>query len=150
MKKSHVFTAVVNKRGDRYNASCLDLPADGYGNTVESAIDSLKHEIAPYLNESLPQCIRYSVLTLEVAAAYHNSPLQTYPFTAIIWPDGDWFVALNAEVGVASQGETFEHAVTMIKEATQLYLKEMPNPNYGHPQIITFEFEASTHELAHA
>ncbi len=148
--QTYTFTAVVNKQGTQYRAFCLDIPADGYGPTPEAAIVALKQEVMPSLDEALPGCVRCSVLNLEVEVAYQNRPVQVYPFTAVIWPDGDWFVALNAEAGVVSQGETLEHAVAMIKEATQLYLEEMPNPDYGHPQIITFELEPSKLEAVHA
>jgi predicted RNase H-like HicB family nuclease len=148
--QTYTFTAVVNWRGDEYYAFCLDVPATGVGETIEAAIAALKEDASGYLDEPLPSCVRFSILTLEVAASYRGEPVQTHSFTAVIWLHDRWFVAISPEVGTASQGKTFEHAIDMIKEATQLYLEEMPNPNYGHPQVINFELTTSALEVVRA
>lgn len=46
------------------------------------------------------------------------------PLTAVIEKDENWYVATCPELGVASQGETIEHAEAMIKEAVELLLEE--------------------------
>lgn len=55
-------------------------------------------------------------------------PKKPSNFTAIIYPDAesDWLVAYNPETGTATQGKTFEEALTNLKEATELYLTEFP------------------------
>lgn len=47
-------------------------------------------------------------------------------FTAVIHREEDLFVAECPEVGTASQGATIEEALVNLKEATQLYLEELP------------------------
>lgn len=49
-------------------------------------------------------------------------------FTAVIHTEEDLFVAYCPEVGTVSQGCTVEEAVANLKEATELYLEELPPP----------------------
>ena len=44
--------------------------------------------------------------------------------TAVIEKEGKWYVATCPELGVASQGRSFEEAEAMIVEAVQLLLDE--------------------------
>ena len=52
-------------------------------------------------------------------------------FTAIIHKEEHFYVAECPEVGTASQGYTLEEAVANLKEATELYLEEMPLVDAG-------------------
>ena len=52
-------------------------------------------------------------------------------FTAIIHKEEHLYVAECPEVGTASQGYTLEEAVANLKEATELYLEEMPLVDAG-------------------
>jgi predicted RNase H-like HicB family nuclease len=45
-------------------------------------------------------------------------------FTAVIYKEGDIYVAECPEVGTVSQGYTIEGAIANLKEATELYLEE--------------------------
>lgn len=47
-------------------------------------------------------------------------------YTAIIQKEEDMYVAKCPEVGTASQGKSVEEAISNLKEATELYLEEMP------------------------
>ena len=62
--------------------------------------------------------------------------------TAIIHREDDLFVAECPEVGTASQGKTVEEAINNLREATELYLEEFPQPSGGHPILTTFEIAA--------
>ncbi len=44
--------------------------------------------------------------------------------TAVVWQEGDWFVAQCAELGVASQGRTEDDAMRNLEEAVLLYLQD--------------------------
>ena len=44
--------------------------------------------------------------------------------TAVIEREGKWYVATCPELGVASQGRSFEEAEAMIREAVELLLEE--------------------------
>lgn len=44
--------------------------------------------------------------------------------TAVIEKEGSWYVATCPELGVASQGRTFEDAEAMVQEAVELLLEE--------------------------
>ena len=48
-------------------------------------------------------------------------------------------MALCPEVGTVSQGETIEEAIANLREATELYLEEVPLPHVGRPLVTTFE-----------
>ncbi|HSH31231.1 MAG TPA: type II toxin-antitoxin system HicB family antitoxin [Candidatus Saccharimonadales bacterium] len=45
-------------------------------------------------------------------------------FAAIVTKEDDWYVSLNPETGVASQGTTIEAALQNLTEAVELYLEE--------------------------
>ena len=55
------------------------------------------------------------------------------------------FVALNPETGTTTQGESFEEAVANLKEATVLYLSELPMPSLGHPVVTMFTVPEPVH-----
>jgi predicted RNase H-like HicB family nuclease len=42
-------------------------------------------------------------------------------FTAVVWQEGDWFVAQCREVDIASQGKTEEEALDNLREALELH-----------------------------
>lgn len=44
--------------------------------------------------------------------------------TAVIEKEGGWYVATCPELGVASQGRSFEEAEAMVQEAVELLLEE--------------------------
>ena len=48
-------------------------------------------------------------------------------FSAIIQKEKDLYVSTCVELGVSSQGETIEEALENLKEATELYIEEMPH-----------------------
>ncbi|MBE3560936.1 MAG: type II toxin-antitoxin system HicB family antitoxin [Ktedonobacteraceae bacterium] len=60
-------------------------------------------------------------------------------FTAVLYKEGNLYVAECPEVGTASQGQTVEEAVANLKEATELYLEEFPLPDVRRTLITTFE-----------
>ena len=67
----------------------------------------------------------------------HRPAVQTY--TAVVHHEEGWFVAECPEVGVVSQGKTFDEAVANLKEATELYLEEFPPPPPQRAVITTFD-----------
>ena len=60
-------------------------------------------------------------------------------FTAVVYKEGNLYVAECPEIGTASQGKTIEEAVRNLKEATELYLEEFPQKESQHPYLTTFE-----------
>jgi predicted RNase H-like HicB family nuclease len=48
--------------------------------------------------------------------------------TAILYREGDLYVAECPEVGTVSQGSSLEEAIANLKEATELFLEEFPLP----------------------
>ncbi|MBC7233288.1 MAG: type II toxin-antitoxin system HicB family antitoxin [Chloroflexi bacterium] len=60
-------------------------------------------------------------------------------FTAVIHKEEDLYVAECPEVGTVSQGYTIEEAIANLREATELYLEEFPQPDTGRPLLTTFE-----------
>ena len=45
---------------------------------------------------------------------------------ALIWREGDMYVARGIVTGVTSQGKTIEEALENLREALELYLEEVP------------------------
>jgi predicted RNase H-like HicB family nuclease len=60
-------------------------------------------------------------------------------FTAVVYKEGNLYVAECPEIGTASQGKSIEEAVRNLKEATELYLEEFPQKESQHPYLTTFE-----------
>jgi predicted RNase H-like HicB family nuclease len=65
--------------------------------------------------------------------------MTSHTFTAVIHKEEDLYVAECPEVGTASQGPTFEEAISNLKEATELYLEEFPKPMIDRTIMTTFE-----------
>ncbi len=65
--------------------------------------------------------------------------MQSRTFTAVIHREGEWYVADCPEVGTVSQGETSDEAIANLREATELYLEEFPEPTGERPVLTTFE-----------
>ncbi len=65
--------------------------------------------------------------------------LQTRTFTAVIHREGTWFVAECPEVGTVSQGESIDEAIANLREATELYLQELPQAEGARSLLTTFE-----------
>ncbi|HLD12866.1 MAG TPA: type II toxin-antitoxin system HicB family antitoxin [Candidatus Nanoarchaeia archaeon] len=60
--------------------------------------------------------------------------------TAVLQKDEDLYVAKCIEIGTVSQGKTVEEALANLKEATELYLEEMPlKEELARPIVATFE-----------
>ena len=47
--------------------------------------------------------------------------------TAIVEPDGDWYVAYCPEVDIASQGKSQDDAVANLREALELFFETAPD-----------------------
>ncbi|HHS97773.1 MAG TPA: type II toxin-antitoxin system HicB family antitoxin [Chloroflexi bacterium] len=65
--------------------------------------------------------------------------MSTRTFSAIIYKEGNVYVAECPEVGTVSQGATLEEALANLREATELYLEEFPLPKVSRPLMTTFE-----------
>ncbi|MCW2916219.1 MAG: type toxin-antitoxin system HicB family antitoxin [Actinomycetia bacterium] len=74
--------------------------------------------------------------------------MSTLHLTAQIWPEDDAFIAHCPELEVTSQGDTFEHAIAMIKEAVELTLsdmspEELADQLHPTPALVPFEVQLS-------
>lgn len=68
--------------------------------------------------------------------------VTTRIFTAVLHKEDDLYVAECPEVGTVSQGDTIEKAIANLKEATELYLEEFPQPAFEQVFMTTFEVAA--------
>lgn len=59
--------------------------------------------------------------------------------TAVLTKEEDMYVAENPETGVVSQGKTVEEAVSNLREAVELYIKEFPLKETEKPIMTTFD-----------
>jgi hypothetical protein len=60
-------------------------------------------------------------------------------FTAVVWKEGEWYVAQCREFEVASQGETKEEALDNLSEAIEVHLS--PPLATFLPEVISIEAE---------
>ncbi len=60
-------------------------------------------------------------------------------FTAVFHKEDDLYVTECPEVGTVSQGYTIEEAVANLKEATELYLEELPVQEFLKSLMTTFD-----------
>lgn len=60
-------------------------------------------------------------------------------FSAVVYKDGEFYVAECPQVGTVSQGSSVEDALANLKEATELYLEEFPGYSSVSPLLTTFE-----------
>jgi predicted RNase H-like HicB family nuclease len=65
--------------------------------------------------------------------------MKNKTFTAVLHKEEDLYVAECPEVGTVSQGYTIEEAVANLKEATELYLAELPVKEFSKSLMTTFE-----------
>ena len=68
--------------------------------------------------------------------------------TAVIEKEGKWYVATCPELGVASQGRTFDEAEAMIHEAVELLLEEADEAEIS--RRLNRGIKVKKLELAHA
>ncbi len=64
--------------------------------------------------------------------------------SAVLTREERWYVAKNPETGVASQGKTIQEAVSNLKEAVELYLREFPEKapkNSAEKEVFLTTFE---------
>jgi predicted RNase H-like HicB family nuclease len=74
--------------------------------------------------------------------------MSSLHLTAQIWPEGDAYVVRCPELEVTSQGDSFEHAMAMIKEAVELTLsdlspEELAEQLHPTPALVPFEVRLS-------
>jgi predicted RNase H-like HicB family nuclease len=65
---------------------------------------------------------------------------STVRLTALVWQEGDEYVSLCPELDVASFGGTIDEALTMLREALEVYFagSERPElPQHGDPLMTT-------------
>jgi predicted RNase H-like HicB family nuclease len=58
-------------------------------------------------------------------------------FTAVLSKEEDMYVAHCPEIGTTSQGHTIDESIANLKEATELYLEEMPLEEKQQRSLIT-------------
>ena len=68
--------------------------------------------------------------------------------TAVIEKEGSWYVATCPELGVASQGRSFDEAEAMVQEAIELLLEEADEAEIN--RRLNRGVKVKKLELAHA
>ena len=67
--------------------------------------------------------------------------------TAIVWKEGDVFVADCPQLEIASQGETEDEALSNLQEAIELYLEDYPQftfPTVESVKAVPLEIKHAT------
>jgi predicted RNase H-like HicB family nuclease len=57
--------------------------------------------------------------------------------TAAVHQEEDWYIAQCLEIDVASQGRSIEEALASLREAVELYLNEVPEPDITATPLVT-------------
>ncbi|MGX7824230.1 type II toxin-antitoxin system HicB family antitoxin [Actinokineospora sp. 24-640] len=57
--------------------------------------------------------------------------------TAAVHQEEDWYIAQCLEVDVASQGQSIQEALASLREAVELYLSEVPDPQITSTPLVT-------------
>lgn len=65
--------------------------------------------------------------------------MKTHIYSAVVYKEGDLYVAECPEIGTVSQGTSLEEALANLKEATELYVEEFPIADKKPPLFTTFE-----------
>ncbi len=63
-------------------------------------------------------------------------------FSAVVWKEGEWYVAQCRELEVASQGETKEEALKNLSEAIEVHLS--PPVATILPEVVSIEAEVES------
>lgn len=48
---------------------------------------------------------------------------KTFEYTAVVWKEAEGYVSKCSELGVASYGDSYDNAVSNLREAVELYLE---------------------------
>lgn len=62
---------------------------------------------------------------------------MTRTLTAAVHQEDDWYVARCLELDVASQGETLQAALVNLREAVELYLDQVAQPQIEATPFVT-------------
>jgi predicted RNase H-like HicB family nuclease len=76
---------------------------------------------------------------LEQSLSTLTGTVITQRLTAILHHEEEGYVAECPEVGTVSQDDTVEEALAIIREATELFLEECPQPAPAPRLLTTFE-----------
>lgn len=76
--------------------------------------------------------------------ASKTKTVRELKLSAVITKEGPEYVALCPELDIASQGDTIEESLKMLKEAVELYIEDQPEIRIPetHSFVTTFEVEA--------
>jgi predicted RNase H-like HicB family nuclease len=71
--------------------------------------------------------------------------MMSIKFTAIVTKEKKWYVAHCVELGVVSQGKTFEEAQENLKEAVELYIESFGSDDLPESlgEVILYPFEVT-------
>lgn len=67
---------------------------------------------------------------------------------ALVWQEGNLFVAKTVEIDIASQGKTIKEALSNLQEAVSLYLEDEKLPHNQLPQLTNLELHKITAQYA--
>ena len=73
--------------------------------------------------------------------------MQVFGYTAVVWRESEGYVSKCPELGVASCGDSFDEAVSNLREAVELYLQNAKELNLI-PEIeesLTVKEKFTTH-----
>jgi predicted RNase H-like HicB family nuclease len=64
---------------------------------------------------------------------------RVFEFSSVVNKEGKWYVATSPELGITSQGKSFEVALENLREAIELYLRDEDAkvPDTSHRPIVT-------------
>ncbi|MCK4817265.1 type II toxin-antitoxin system HicB family antitoxin [bacterium] len=73
--------------------------------------------------------------------------MDIFGYTAVVWKETEGYVSKCPELGVASCGDSFEHAVLKLREAVELYLENAKELNMLDNTLYKFDPQNATPDL---
>lgn len=66
-------------------------------------------------------------------------------FTARVWPENGWYIALAIEIDIASQGESEQEALANLREAIELYYEASDDCERVYRLDVDIDVSPNTH-----
>jgi predicted RNase H-like HicB family nuclease len=88
------------------------------------------------------ECVRPGSVRIANAIRCHKDQPMKETFSAVVWKEGNWYVAQCREFEVASQGQTKEEALKNLAEAIELHLS--PPVATIIPEVVYIEAEVES------
>lgn len=111
------------QRGGQFVAESLTFAGvSAEAASLEEVLERVGGELLDATKDGTPQALA-SVAITSVAVLAATQRYASHTYTAIVTRDAEGYSSICPALGVASQGETFDEALAMLRDAAMLYLE---------------------------